>query len=598
MILQALNECYQKLLADLSSGVPTLNYSSAPVSFAFELARDGRLRAVYPKYIMDGRKKITARMIVPEQVSRTSGVSPNFMCDHSGYVLGLDGKGKPDRSRQAFEAFCELHERILCDVDDTGAQAMLAFLRSRRAGKVDDPVLAEFSDELLEGGNIVFMLDEVEGYLHDRPAVREAWVAHCRATQSEEIGQCLVTGEMLPIARLHPSIKGVVGAQPTGASIVSFNDTAYCSYGKDQSYNSPVSERAAFAYTAALNHLLSHKKYNTLLGDTTVVYWAEGQAKQEESIFAGLWDMPDEDKGLDPLTTRLLNDTLECMRNGRSIRELQLDPDVRIHILGLAPNASRISVRFYQTEHFGTLLERFMLHYSDMEIVSDPKRADPFPSIWRLLAETAVGRERKNIPSTLISSTMNAILNGTPYPRSLYQAVIIRIKAEKEINRIRAGLIKACLARQTRALNREQEEEFTVALNESNNQQAYLLGRLFAFLEKAQLNAQGGNLSRTIRDTYFSAASSTPATVFPQLLRLVQYHISKADNNVWIDRKIGEVLARIQTPDANSEQNPWGFAASLNLQEQGLFMLGYYQQRQDLYTSRKVLSSKETGEES
>ncbi len=589
MILQALYGCYEKLLADPESGIAPPYYSSAPVSYAFELAADGRLLAVYPLYEMQGRRKVIPKANVPERVKRASNVAANYMCDNAGYVLGYDSKGKPERAKQCFEAFVELHNKILGNVNDAGAKALLAFLEARVAGDVADQAFENYREDLLDGGNIVFMLSSERGYLHDRPAISQAWEQYCADTQSQTISQCLITGEWLPVARLHPSIKRVVGAQSSGASIVSFNDEAYESYGKRQSFNAPVSEKAASAYTTALNYLLANKKYNTLIGDATTVFWAEGQALREEQMIAAFWGSATEaDDSVNQEATRLLREALQRVRRGQDIKALDLDPNIRIHILGLAPNAARISIRFYQTELFGTLLERFSRHYADMQIIQPKQYQDDFPPIWRILAETAVQGKRDNIPNTLISNTMNAILSGTRYPQSLYQAILIRVRADKQINPIRAGIIKACLIRQARAANKE-EGVYTVALNEANKQQAYLLGRLFALLERAQLHAQGENLNKTIRDTYFSAASATPAVVFPRLLRLAQHHISKEkEKNRWVDRDIGKILADIELVGDAA-----GFPASLSLQDQGLFILGYYHQRQDFFTPRKDKVKKE-----
>jgi CRISPR-associated protein Csd1 len=596
MILQDLQQYYHLLSSDPDSGVAPRFYTSAPVSFAFKLSVHGKLLSVIPLYDMKGKKKIVGRQLVPEQVVRTSKPLANYLCDNSGYVLGVDKKGKPERSTQTFQAFVELHEQVLAGVADAGATALLSFLRPREAGDCSESVLQEYKEDLLAGGNIVFMLDGDTGYLHQRPALRTAWERYRQRTHSDTVAQCLVTGEVRPIASVHPAIKGVAGAQSTGAAVVSFNADAYCSYGKTQSLNAPISEKAAFAYTTALNYLLGSRKNSVLLGDTTTVFWAE-QRGQEELLFSELMSgLPDTSTPeISSETTQLLSDTLQRMRNGQSIRELQLDPDVRMHILGLAPNAARISVRFYQTQPFGGLLERYIQHQDDMEVVPDGRSPREVAPIWRLFDETAVAGKRENVPSALITGTANAIWAGLPYPHSLYQAIIMRIRADKEINATRAGIVKACLTRWQRR-DHGNEEEFTVALNEESTQRGYLLGRLFALLEKAQMNAQGTGLNRTIRGTYFGSASATPATVFPQLLRLVQYHIAKSESNVWVDREIGKVLDKLAV-EPGSASNPWGFPTTLNLKEQGLFMLGYYQQRQDLYRPRRNLNQNSKEEE-
>ncbi|MGI6358335.1 MAG: type I-C CRISPR-associated protein Cas8c/Csd1 [Bacillota bacterium] len=591
MILQDLCRHYDLLSGDPRCGIPPRYYSSAPVSYVFELSADGRLLAVFPLYNMEGKRRIVERLIVPEQVVRTQKPLANFLCDNSGYVLGVDDKGNPDRSMETFRAFQQLHEEVLRGVRDPGAIALLDFLRSHNPDDCTALPLQDYLPDLLKGGNIVFRLSGDEGYLHQRKALREVWERYRMENQSGTQAQCLVTGTIAPIASVHPSVKGVVGAQSTGAAIVSFNADAYCSYGKEQSLNAPVSEEAAFKYTTALNYLLSSKRNSMLLGDSTVVFWAERLGK-EVSLLAELMGVGQgiEGEGTDEGTTQLLRDTLQRMRNGQPITALELDQDVRIHILGLAPNAARLSVRFYQTSSFGTLLRRFMQHHDDMQIVQDSQSVWVFPPLWKLMAETAVGGKRENVPNTLISSTMKAILEATPYPHGLYHAILMRIRAEREINGTRAGIIKGCLIRWQRRDGVE-KEEYTVALNEESVQKGYLLGRLFALLEKAQLNAQGSGLNRTIRASYFSSASATPATVFPQLLRLGQYHISKSDSNNWIDHEIGKVLDNLAV-ESDGSSNRWGFPSTLSLKEQGLFMLGYYQQRQDFYRPRK-----NTGEE-
>lgn len=571
-------------------------YSNTPISFAFRLSPEGELLAVVPLYEVKGKKKIPSRRLAPELIGgkRTVNIQPNYLWDNSGYVLGIDKKGKPERSKQTFEAFRQLHENVLSGTQDPGATALLKFLGSRQAGEVLEDQLQDCLDDLLEGGNIVFWLAGDEGFLHQRPMLRTAWERYRQQRQSATMGQCLITGEASSIASTHPPIKGVLGAQTSGAALVSFNADAYCSYGKAQNLNAPVSEAAAFAYTTALNYLLSSRRNSMILGDTTVVFWAEGKG-QEEALFAELMGGPEiREAGVQAETTQLLRDTLQRVRDGRPIADLHVDSDVRMHVLGLAPNAARISVRFYQTEPFGKLLQRFTHHHEDMQVVPDGRLTSEFPPIWRLLTETAVAGKRDNVPNTLISSLMKAILSGSPYPQSLYQAILIRIRAEKEFNSVRAGIIKGCLVRWQRRDNTK-EEEYTVALNEENTQQGYLLGRLFALLERAQLNAQGQNLNRTIRHSYFSAASATPATVFPQLLRLAQYHIAKDESNRWVDIEIGRVLDRLATATEQAS-NQGGLPSTLALKDQGLFMLGYYQQRQEFFRPHKA-NQVEIGEE-
>lgn len=596
MILQALYQLYQRLLDEPGSGISPPGYSTARVSFALNLSETGELLDLIDLREVDKaakQKKPLARdMDVPRQVKRASGVNANFLCDNSGYVLGVDAKGKPERTRETFKAFRALHQEILAGLDDTGAAAVLAFLEQWNPDQAAEcPVLRPLRDDLMAGGNIVFHLDAAPGFIHNRPAVRAAWERHSARREAAEQGQCLITGELGPIARLHDSIKGVVGAQPTGASIVSFNLPAFESYRKKQSFNAPVSEAAAFGYVTALNFLLRSDRHRLRISDATTVFWAERAAALEEDMLAELIDptgaetggaAADEPKATeasgsyrrDSQATRLVHDILMRARGGQPVLAgvAQVDPDVRFYILGLTPNVSRLSVRFLDVDTFGGLVERIAQHYADMAIDLPAWNEGGFFPVWRIIQETAPLADSKRASPLLAGALIRAILQGTDYPESLYTGMVSRIRADQKINAIRAGVIKACLLRRARIHgNSDKKGMISVSLNEQRTDAAYLLGRLFALLEKAQQDATPG-LNATIRDRYFGAASATPQAVFPILLRLAQHHIAKAEYGGLLDKRIEEVVAKIS-----------GFPAHLNLEEQGMFVLGYYHQRQAFY---------------
>lgn len=584
MIIQSLYDYYERLNNDPASGIAPINYSMGKVSFAFNLSAKGDILDIFPLYKVKGKKKLACDMLVPEQIKKASGVNSNFLCENSSYVLGLDNKGKPKRAEECFNTFRDLHSSILGELEDEGAQAVLNFLNYREAGQANEKVINEMLEVFFEGGNIVFMLDGDRGYIHERPSVKRAWSLY----KEKELGkahvtQCLVTGEKAPISLLHPSIKGVVGAQPAGASIVSFNDDAYISYDKKQSYNAPVSIAATFAYTTALNYLLASKKNRLQIGDTTTVFWADRE--EEENLIAAFFDPPVEeakdDNTIDYASTQKIRDILMQLREGKKPVNAEIDEKTQFCILGLAPNAARISIRYYYEGEFGTLMTNVGWHYADMAVILPKDYRFPLPAIWRILRETATQGKSENIPSVLTGGLMRAVLSGTAYPRSLYTAIITRIRADRNINPIRVGILKAYLIRQAR-INKQKDEEgmLTMSLNEESRNKGYILGRLFALLERAQEKASGGGLNSTIRDRYFGAASATPAAVFPILLRLSQHHLSKAEYGYAIDRQIQEVL--------NLLDGGAGFPKHLNLDEQGHFMLGYYQQRQAFYTKKEA----------
>jgi len=589
-MINALCECYDRLLADKSSGVSRPGYSRAKVSFALSLSRTGELLGVIDLRIEKGKKLVSRVMNVPEQAKRAVNVVANFLCDNSKYVLGLDQKDKKERVIKAHEAFIQLHEEIFQGVKDEGAASVLNFLRNwdvKNAGS--HPEIVEVLDGLSEGGNLVFRLEGTDGYIHESSEVMQAWSKYHLGQSSGFISQCLITGQVLPIARLHPSIKGVTGAQPMGASLVSFNLDAFTSYGKTQSYNAPISENAAFKYTTALNWLISNEKYRMRIGDTTTVFWAERSTDGlEEDLLGALFFPANEhaDKGeddpwhvvRDTQTVKLVHDIFNRVRKGELInKELTgVDRDAKFYILGLAPNASRLSVRFWHVENFGHVIDKIAQHYEDMRVVKSYVNEPDFISIGTILKEAAPLGDTKRISPLLGGVVMRSILNGIPYPQTLFTSILSRIRADQTVNYVRASIIKACLVRNHRYNDKEREADITMALDEQNISIGYRLGRLFALLEKAQTDANPG-LNATIKDRYFGSASATPRSVFPILLRLTQHHIAKAEYGRNIDKRIEEVVGEIEN-----------FPAHLNLEKQGLFVLGYYHQRKALYTKNEL----------
>jgi CRISPR-associated protein Csd1 len=570
MILQALNDYYERLKDNADMDIPFLGFSSQKIHFALLLNPEGELLQVIDMRETQGKRLLPKQMIVPEAVIKSVNIAANFMWDNTGYVLGADNKGKPERSMKTFEAFKKLHHDIGEGLDDEGMVAVLRFLDLW--DPADAPKL-EYWDDMVAGTNLVFQLDGELRYIHDRPKIKEAWLKHYSGNSSGVIAICLVCGEKKPIARLHPKIKGVRGAKTSGASIVSFNADAFESYGKGQSFNAPVSENVAFTYTTALNHLLrfeSRQKIQT--GDAATVFWTERESPVEG--FMGLILNPQDDSG----DIKEIRDYLSAVRDGKKLPEEIGDTGMKFYILGLSPNASRLSVRFWHVSTVGDISAQIGQHFNDLSIIKNYDTDPEFPGMWQLLRETAVLRKREtavlrkteNISPVLSGSIMRSIMTGAAYPQSLMTAIIGRIRADQEISYLRAAMIKACLVRKYRI--NQISKEVTMALDKESTDVAYRLGRLFAVLEKAQRDAIP-RANTTIKDSFYGSASATPRTVFPRLLRLAQHHIQKAEYGSNTDKKIEEIMQDIRE-----------FPAHLSLDDQGLFAIGYYHQRKDFYT--------------
>lgn len=562
MILQALNNYYERLKDNADAGIPSLGFSSQKIHFALLLNREGELLQVIDVRETQGKRLLPKQMIVPEAVIKSVNIAANFMWDNTGYVLGADNKGKPERSMKTFKAFKKLHYDIGEELDDEGMAAVLRFLDSWNPA--DAPEL-EYWDDMVAGANLVFRLDGELRYIHDRPKIKDVWLKHYSENSSGVIATCLVCGEKKPIARLHPKIKGVRGAQTSGASIVSFTPDAFKSYGKKQSFNAPVSEDITFNYTTTLNYLLrSDSRQKIQIGDAATIFWTEYKSPVEG--FMGLILSPQDDSG----DIKEIRDYLSAVRDGKKLPEEIGDTSMKFYILGLSPNASRLSVRFWHVSTVEDISAKIGQHFRDLSIVKNYDSDPEFPGMWQLLRETAVLRKSENISPVLSGSIIRSIMTGAAYPQSLMTAIIGRIRADQTVNYLRAAMIKACLVRKYRI--NQISKEATMALDKESTNVAYRLGRLFAVLEKAQRDAIPG-ANTTIKDSFYGSASATPRTVFPRLLRLAQHHIQKAKYGRNIDKMIEEIMQDIRV-----------FPAHLRLDDQGLFAIGYYHQRKDFYT--------------
>ncbi len=581
MILQALVKRYEDLLGQEEAKVPRLGWGKTKVSFGLNLDTEGGVEDLFVLRVSQktGKKEVMAprTLEVPMPVKRAVDIKPNFLCDNSTYLFGVDEKGKPERSLQCFQACRELHQKVLGEVDTPAARAVLRYFETWDPGQaMGQPFFAENQKELMAGANILFYFDG-KSVLQDG-AVRQAWQAYYDRTDSGNTGICMVTGREASLATLHPTIKGVTGAQAMGTSLVSFNAPAFCSYEKEQGGNAPVGEYAAFAYAAALNELLEDKAHKKVIGDTTVVYWAEGGGAVYQDV--GLAAMFGADEG-GGITDQELSMIFDRIQRGEPIKveDQWLDTEKHFYVLGLAPNAARLTVRFFLTDSFGNMLRHVGEHYKRLEIVKPAYDNFQTLPMWKLLSETVNKNAKDKTPSPqMAADTLQAVVMGRPYPASLLNGVMIRIRAEKDVTRGRAAIIKAYyLKNGNRDCSRE-EGVLEMELNEQCNNVPYTLGRLFAVLEHIQQEANPG-INATIKDKYFNAAASTPAQVFPVLLNLAQKHLRKLSDGqkIYFDQQIGGLMERI------GEEYP----RRLNLPKQGSFQLGYYCQTQKRYQKKE-----------
>ncbi|WP_302579992.1 type I-C CRISPR-associated protein Cas8c/Csd1 [uncultured Desulfovibrio sp.] len=565
MILSELTAFYQRMLKEQNVELPPPGYSRELIGFVLVLTRQGVLRRILPR--LDDKGKARPLLVPAPRKQSGSGISPNLFWDNTGYLLGVDGKGNPQRSAKTFAAFRQDHTALARDTRNVRLEAVAAFLEAWRPEMFAD---LEVGPRILDK-NGVFQIEEDEGFLHEQADIRRIWEEQRRAGEQEPSGICLATGKTAPIARIHPPVRGVSGANPTGAALVSFNCDAFESYGKSQSFNAPVSNEAAEAYTAALNFLLQKDSGHCLrLGSTSLVFWTE-QPGPAEKIFVPCL-LCEDDEQLDAGTAEdreLLGRTravLRAAREGKKPADADLEAlraaETRFFLLGLKPNQARLGVSLWQISSLGQLLENLGRHYHDLALAPQYANDPPLPPLWMLLRELAPQGKTENIPAGLGEALSRAVLSGGRYPENLLAIVVQRIRSDKNISYLRAALLKAFLLR-----NHPSQGVRTMTLDDSRKDRPYLLGRLFALLEKTQSDAVG-SVGASIKDRYIGAASATPLLVFPQLLRLAQHHISKADYGKYDEDKIADVMRHIDA-----------FPPHLSLQEQGDFFIGYYHQR-------------------
>ena len=571
MILQALTELFEDLVQQGKLSAP--GWSNAKISYALCLDESGALVAVMPTQHEEtvGKKTLLRPNLIslPSTVTRTVGILPNFLWDNSSYLLGVDEKGKPERSLRCFRAAAELHHQLLDDVDTPAAKAILAYFDTWEPENARScPALADSLQEILKGGNLTFQVNGI--FARDDTAIQAAWSRHYDDGDGE-LQQCLVTGKLDTAVAVHPAIKGVAGAQSSGAAMISFNAPAFCSYGKEQSLNAPVGKYAAFAYTAALNYLIADKTNVHRIGDTTIVCWAKGAEPQytdfaDFSLFGDA--LPEE------WTEDDLHDAMKKLADGLPCPELSLNPDHPFYILGLSPNSARLSVRFFCRDSFGNLAKHVNAHYERLKILGSRYR---FMPLWALLRETVNQNTTDKSPSPVMAGAVaRAVFTGSLYPASLLEATMLRIRAERDITPGRAAILKAYYTKNPHDLC--PKEVLTVSLNESSTNIPYTLGRLFAVYETVQEAANPG-LNATIKDKYFNSASATPAVIFSILGNLSQKHLRKleAGQRIYYEKQISALKGVL------GESYP----TRLSLPEQGSFDLGYYHQNQFRYTKKE-----------
>lgn len=583
MILNALYELYGRL-AEQGVELPRMGMSSQKIGFRIIITSQGGFvriedaRAV-EVVVKKGKKGNTekSRPVVREQMvpgegkPPGSGVNPCFLWDNAAYLLGCVAV-KP----RALEYFAETrrkHLEVEPLVNSPKFAAVCRFLEQWKPERCE----TEFANKDLFTTNGVFRIQGDEVDVHEDALIAKWWAeygnTHWRNDKGSggHTGFCLITGREAPIAVLHnPPIKGVRDAQSSGAKLVSFNQTSFNSYGKEQSYNSPVSEEAAFAYCNALNYLLGRRECRLQVADATTVFWTDSpqETREEDELFVASSLDAGGMSAMDEALVERVRSRVEAIAAGRPVEDvLQQANHVRFYILGLSPNAARLSVRFFHESTLGDFARNLQAHFAAMAIQPRGEKFNDSPIITPYLILRETVRDQNDLPPLYSGSLMRAILSGLPYPDVIALAIQRRIRVDGNVNYVRCAYLKAWLTRKSPLY------QITPMLDTNNTQPGYVLGRLFAALVKTQEDVLP-NLNRTIKDAFYASASSTPQYVFPRILKLHLHHLAKLEGGRRVnrERQVQEIMASLS-----------GFPARLNMEQQAFFALGYYHQTQDFY---------------
>lgn len=589
MLIKALCDYYDLLSA--KGLVLPEGYSNVKIHYKVCLTKEGRVGRIVNFPIKEEDKvgkntkgnRVAKDLKMPQRTQKT-GIDANIVEHRPLYIFGLNAENgeltpldRTGKAQKSHQLFVKTNEAFIEGVHSPIVDAYRAFLNDwNPQEETQNRHLLDLKKDYAKSGFAFCLMGNPDTLLHEDEQLKQKWEKYYKENSNEaeegHIAQCAISGERMPIARIHNKIRGVYGGLTTGSVLVGFKNVAEQSYGNEQSYNSNISETAMKKYTEALNYLLNGTEHKMLLDDMTILFWAMDTDGECEDKFQLLLTGASNQMNAEQ-TEQMLNSLFNSAKKGEitkgRIETLDvIKENVDFYMIGLKPNSSRLALKFIYRKKYADVLWNIAKFHEDMQVTENLKPV-PLFVIKKELISPKSGSDTVN--PELMTKLFESIIYGRPYPMALLNTVVRRVRTDggdSKINKTRVGLIKACLNRNY------EEEEFNVALNKENHGQAYLCGRLFAVLEKQQEEASGNSLNRTIKDAYFASASSTPAIIFPRLLKLAQYHKNKSKSKVFFYKKlIQEIISDIDGK----------FPDVLSLKKQGEFIIGYYQQYQDFF---------------
>lgn len=578
-------------------------YSKVTVNFKVELTKEGLLKDIVPyvQQVTRGKKLVDApKLEIFPWRNSISGIAAETIDHREKYNFGVlwDKKANSFQvSEKAFEKNKEKNLVFLEDISSPVVDAYKLFLEHwKPEEQTENPVLLKLGEQFING-KFVIALEYGGGYLHKDPEVLAKWDRQQNVAKPDDnvvLGQCAISGKQGKVARLHTKLKGV-GGLATGVSLVTFNAEAFESYGKTQSYNSSISQEAMEQYTEAFNFLASDLAHRQSLDDMTLLFWALTKEEETPMLEAAQewmgfgWDEAENSTKGEKEVVESLSGMTFATSQGRQakLEALQDYANVDFFILGVRPNSSRLSIKFYQKNKFGTFQEKFAQHQKDTSFSITEKPL----GVKQILNSIKSPVAPEDAPPDLQGKLLESILSGKNYPDYLLHRIIYRMKVDKDdkskkfiaISSPRVRLLRGCLIRK-KIINWEE----TTMLNLEITDEAYLCGRLFAVLENIQQAALGYEVNATIKDKFFTSACSTPYLVFPRLVKLSQNHLNKVKYTKEYEETLGEIIGKMEH----------SFPKTLNMEAQGVFILGYYQQKDNYIKKIAEAKTKKQSSES
>lgn len=581
-MLRALCEYYDCLRTRPDSGLIKEGYSKVIVNYNLVLRADGSIRAILP-YVRDIAVGKKVKTVGKEEIfpfrNSISGIAAETIDHREKYLFGLEwdkNKEAPAttaNSVKAFEKCRAVNLAFLQGIDSPLAQAYMSFMQNwRPEEQTQNPELLKLGKDYAAAKFVITLEGEETVPLNRLPQVCAKWEQSLSSSdEGGVIGQDAISGEYLPLARTHDKIAGIRGGQASGVNLVCFNNTAFESYGRTKSYNASISQKSMKKYTTALNFLVSSPMHRQTIGDMTLLYWAN--TKDSENPYLDFLSFSLFSPSLDEAKDEILDSVFKKLREGRTPDMDFADLSTDFYILGVKPNVSRLAVKLFERSKFGKLMANVAKHCNDLSFSVNDRQL----SVWEIDRALQSPVTNESPDPALQAKLLLSIIKGLPYPQTLLNTVVRRCRTDRDnaekqfysVSSTRARIIKACLIR------KKYITEVYNMLQENSPDTAYNLGRLFAVLEKIQSDALK-SVNASIKDKFFSSACATPYLVFPRLLKLAQAHLSKLGDGarIYSDKLIQSILSNINS----------AFPKALNMEEQGMFILGYYQQKQNLYT--------------